>query len=128
MGRVRPRRLSPAAPESYALDMGRPRRFGSLLRAGCSVLGLLLDACSRTDPATRLAPSLAPAGSVRPAAASATPSGAASGGDASASAPHAARPPTAPEATAKVVEAKNAAALAGIAVGELFDVGPAAPM
>lgn len=108
--------------------MGRRRRFGSLMRAGFSVLGVLLGACSRADPAARLAPSPAPATSVRPTASSVTSSGGGPGGGTSAPAPQAARPRTAPDPAANVVEAKSAATLPGLTLGELFDVGPAAPL
>jgi hypothetical protein len=99
--------------------MGRSCRLGS--RVSLLVLTSTLGACSRSEPAVRLGAPNVPAA---PSASTATPSAA----PPSAPLPSARVKARPPEVTTSVVEAKNAAALPGLTLGELFDVAPAAPM
>ena len=92
------------------------------------MLALTLGACTRAEPAVRPVPSAVTTASVRPAASATPSSGTPAAAASNAPAARARQPRTAPEAPANVVEAKSTAALPGVTLGELFDVGPAAPI
>jgi hypothetical protein len=98
--------------------MGRARRRGREVWGILPVLALGGAACSRAEP---VAGRQAASDSAKP---SSPPS---ASGTQSPDAPKTPRP-RAPEDTTKVVEAKSQATLPGLTLGELFDVGPAAPM
>lgn len=99
--------------------MGRTARFEGASRGLCAVsLLALAAACSRAEPARRV-----PSATASSAQASAAPAGSAS---ASGAPPHAAAPSARP-ATTSVIEQKTDAGIPGLVLGELAEVGPAAP-
>jgi hypothetical protein len=108
--------------------MGRVRCRGSTLGVPLVVL-LLVPACSRREPSVRLeAPSAVPTANVTRAPVAAS-GAAASSATTSPPAPSTPAPRTqTPEITTSVVATKPTPALPGLALGELFDVGPAAPI
>lgn len=103
-------------------------RRSSRVRACLLVAVPALAACSRSEPTVRLGgPSAKVTESPLGSATAPAPSSSGTGPPSSAH-PSAHPRAAAPEIATSVVETKNTAALPGLTLGELFDVGPAAPI